>query len=113
MTQLVAVLNSASKLSAILFAHANEPTFAPRERQAFRSDGFLIVSTTQALATSPAHGLESQAYEPVEHEVDEAAAATEAAAPGNATSIHLARLEVVQAAEAMKAVTAKPGISVL
>lgn len=113
MTTLVDVLTSAATLSALLFEGANNRRFERRVRQAFTTDALLIVSATQALAISPAHGQDSAEYDPVKREVEEALTAMRAATPGDGPTIHAARLEAVQAAEALKRTTVKPGISVL
>lgn len=113
MTTLVDVLTSAATLGATLFEGANNRRFDAKVRAAFTTDALMIVSATQALAISPAHGQDSAAYDPVKQEVEEALTAMRAAAPGDPATIHAARLEAVQAAEALKRATVKPGISVL
>lgn len=113
MTTLVDVLTSAATLTATLFEGANNRRFDARVRQAFTSDALMLVSATQALAISPAHGQDSPTYDDVKREVAEALTAMRAATPGDDPAIHAARLEAVQAAEALKRATVKPGISVL
>lgn len=113
MTTLVDVLTSAATLTTLLFEGANNRRFDARVRQAFTADALMLVSATQALAISPAHGQDSPHYDGVKREVEEALTAMRAASPGDDGTIHAARLEAVQAAEALKRATVKPGISVL
>lgn len=112
MAQLVSVLKVAAQLSASLFEHAEDVGFGDPERTAFRADALMVVSTTQALSVSPGQGYDSPAYDAVLAQVREAMASTVSAEPDDAGSIHRARLDAVQAAEAMRSVTARPAVAV-
>lgn len=112
MAQLVSVLKAASGLSQSLFDHAQTAAFTDPERTAFQSDALAVVSSTQALAVSPGFGFDAPEYDQKLQRIDASVATSEAAMPGDAISIHQARLDVVQATAAMKAVTARPAVAV-
>lgn len=106
MAKLIEVLEGASGLSQLLFNKAGNATFPVKVQAALRSDAIMIVSATQALSQRPlfGHGADPQYGSPLA----EIAQATKAVnALTNASSaINSARLEIVQAKEAMTAVTA-------
>lgn len=105
MAKLIEVLEAATNLSGLLFSKAGDATFALKVQQAFKSDGFMIVNATQALTLKPAHGHgDDPGYDASLRELTQALAAVDVVM-NTAASIHKARIEVVQAATAMREVT--------
>jgi hypothetical protein len=106
MAKLIEVLEGASGLSKLLFNKAGDATFPPKVQAALRSDAVMIVAATQALTQRPLFGQGADPkYDMPRDEIDQATAAVKDLK--NTTSfINKARIEVVQAKEAMAAVTA-------
>jgi hypothetical protein len=106
MAKLIEVLEGASGLSKLLFNKAGDATFPQKVQAALRSDAVMIVSATQVLTQRPlfGHGADPHYDTPVK----EIAQATDEvkALTNTMSAINKARLEVVQAKEAMTAVTA-------
>ena len=112
MAQLVSVAKAASGLSHSLFDHAEDSAFGQLEQTAFKSDALGVVSATQAMAVSPAFGVDSPSYDNALNCLATARTACDAAIPTDPLSIHRARLDVIAAIVAMQAVTAKPAVTV-